>query len=105
MRVIYYPFLHCGEGLRLDKNTRRARRVPVQAYRPAEGDVRDLVITNVADFKFAVVHVAQHHVDFAEAAEIAETHEPPFLADRAQEGGVGGEVVAGVVTLDRTSLV
>jgi len=64
-----------------------------------KGDARDLVISDVADFDSAGVHVSQHHVCFAEAAEIAEIHELPFETDRAQERGIGGVVVADVVDL------
>jgi hypothetical protein len=66
---------------------------------PMKGDARDLVISDVADFDSAGVHVSQHHVCFAEAAEIAEIHELPFETDRAQERGIGGVVVADVVDL------
>ena len=59
-----------------------------------------MIIPDVADFDSAGVHVAQHHVGFAEAAEVAETHDLPFLADRAQEGGVRDVVVADVVDLE-----
>src|SRR5262249_55576136 len=53
-----------------------------------------------ADLDGAGVHVAQHHVGFAKTGKIAETHELPFLADRAQEGRIGDEVVADVVNLE-----
>ena len=52
----------------------------------------------------AGIHVAQHHVGFAEAREIAETHELPFEADRAQEGGVGDVIVADVVNLEAAGI-
>ena len=61
-----------------------------------------MIIADIADFDSASVHVAQHHVGFAEAAEIAETHDLPFLADRAQEGGAGDEIIADVVNLEPT---
>jgi len=59
-----------------------------------------LIIFDVAHFDFASVHVAQHHIGFAEARKIPETHELPFLADGAQEGGAGVEIVADVVDLE-----
>jgi hypothetical protein len=58
------------------------------------------VVGDVVDLDAAVVHVAQDHVGFGKAAEIAETHDLPIHADGAEEGGTGDEIVADVVELE-----
>src|SRR5262249_59391476 len=67
--------------------------------RADEGGVGDLVVGDVTDLQAAAVGVAQQHVAFAEAAEIAHARELPVQADRAHEGGAGDLIVAGIVDL------
>jgi hypothetical protein len=59
-----------------------------------------LIVADVVDFEPAGVDVAQHHVGFAEAAEIAKAHDLPIKPDSAEEAGVGDVVVADVVDLE-----
>ena len=54
----------------------------------------------VVDLEPAGVDVAQQHVSFAEAREIAEADRLPIHADGAEKGGVGNVVVADVVDLE-----
>jgi len=57
----------------------------------------DLVVTDVVNLQPTHCHVAQDHVGFAKAAEIAQASDLPVQANRAQEGGVDDGVVANVV--------
>src|SRR5262249_61361911 len=52
----------------------------------------------------AITRVAQDHVGFAAAGEVAEAHDLPIEADIAQEGGIGDVVVADVVDLESSSV-
>jgi hypothetical protein len=70
---------------------------------PHEGSASDLIAADVVDLDPAGVRVAQDHVAFAAAREIAEAHDLPIHADVAEEGGVGDVVVADVVDLEAAS--
>jgi len=64
-----------------------------------EGGVGDLIVADVIDLQSASIGVAQQHVAFAKAAEIADARELPIQAHRAQRGGINDVVVADVVDL------
>src|SRR5262249_21921884 len=68
--------------------------------RSHEGSTGDLVVTDVVNLQSTRCHVAQDHVGFAKAAEIAEASNLPVQTDRAHEGGVDDGVVADVVDLE-----
>jgi hypothetical protein len=68
--------------------------MPIQADGAHEGGARDLIVAEIVDLDAAGVDVAQDHVVFATAAEIAETHDLPIHSHSAQECGVGDVVVA-----------
>ena len=46
----------------------------------------DLIVVEIVDFDPAGIDVAQHHVGFAEAAEIAEAHDLPVKPHGAEGG-------------------
>jgi hypothetical protein len=68
--------------------------MPIQADGAHEGGARGLIVAEIVDLDAAGVDVAQDHVVFATAAEIAETHDLPIHSHTAQECGVGDVVVA-----------
>jgi hypothetical protein len=68
--------------------------MPIQADGVHEGGARDLIVAEIVDLDAAGVDVAQDHVVFDTAAEIAETHDLPIHSHSAQECGVGDVVVA-----------
>ena len=61
----------------------------------------DLIVSDVVDLKPAGVHVAQQHVGFAEAAEVAEALDLPIQADGAQQSSACVVVVGDAVDLER----
>jgi hypothetical protein len=63
-----------------------------------------LVVVDIVDFEAAGVRVSHNHVGFAEATEIAETHDLPIQSNRAHEGGVGDLVAGDVVDLEAAGI-
>jgi hypothetical protein len=59
-----------------------------------------LIVADIVDLDTAGGRASHDHVGFAEAREIAETHDLPIHADRTQEGGVGDVVLADIVDLE-----
>jgi hypothetical protein len=73
---------------------------PSKPHPTNEGGIGDLIIGDVVEVQSARIGVAQDHVGFAEAAEIADTRELPIQANGAQEGRAGDLVVAEVIDFD-----
>src|SRR6516162_9453490 len=63
---------------------------------PHGGSVGELVVVDVVDLQSARTGVAQDHVGFAEAREIAEASDLPVQADRAHERDALGKGLASI---------
>src|SRR6516165_12044916 len=62
------------------------RNLPFESDTAHGEGVGDLIILDVVNLEAAIVGVPQHHVGFAEAAEIAKARDPPIQPCRKQRG-------------------
>jgi hypothetical protein len=60
----------------------------------------DFIVLDVVDFHAAVRAAPRDHVGFAEAREVAETHDLPIEPDRAQGRGTRDVIVLDVVDVE-----